>query len=64
MSCCCAVFSPRDAYQAYAADKNRLFADNPPAATAVVVSELLLPDLLVEVEAVAWRHALAKPAGV
>ncbi|WP_378944027.1 RidA family protein [Mesorhizobium sp. ANAO-SY3R2] len=54
----------RDAYPAYASVKNRLFADNPPAATAMVVSELLLPDLLVEVEAVAWRHALAKPAAV
>lgn len=54
----------RDAYQAYASVKNRIFADNPPAASAVVVSELLLPDLLVEIEAVAWRHALAKPAGV
>ncbi|MEW6645224.1 MAG: RidA family protein [Pseudomonadota bacterium] len=49
----------RDAYQAYASVKNRIFADHPPAATAVVVSELVLPELLVEVEAVAWRHALA-----
>lgn len=50
----------RDAYQAYAAVKNRIFADNPPAASAVIVSELVLPDLLVEVEAVAWRGAIAK----
>lgn len=54
----------RDAYQAYAAVKNRIFADNPPAATAVVVSELVLPELLVEVEAIAWRHALGQPASV
>lgn len=54
----------RDAYQAYAAVKNRIFADNPPAATAVVVSELVLPELLVEVEAIAWRHALGSPTVV
>ncbi|MEO5321984.1 RidA family protein [Mesorhizobium sp. CC13] len=46
------------AYQAYAAVKNRIFADNPPAATAMVVTALVLPEILVEVEAVAWRHAL------
>lgn len=54
----------REAYPAYASVKNRIFADNPPAATAMVISELLLPDLLVEIEAVAWRYALAKPARV
>jgi enamine deaminase RidA (YjgF/YER057c/UK114 family) len=53
-----------DAYQAYAAVKNRLFADNPPAASAMVVTALVLPDIMVEVEAVAWRHALAKAAEV
>jgi enamine deaminase RidA (YjgF/YER057c/UK114 family) len=53
-----------DAYQAYAAVKNRLFADNPPAASAMVVTALVLPEIMVEVEAVAWRHALAKAAEV
>lgn len=47
-----------EAYQAYASVKNRLFADNSPAATAMVVTALVLPEILVEVEAVAWRHAL------
>lgn len=54
----------RDAYPAYASVKNRIFADHPPAASAVVISELLLPDLLLEVEAVAWRGALAKQDAV
>ncbi|WP_269932075.1 RidA family protein [Aminobacter sp. HY435] len=49
-----------DHYQAYASVKNRIFADNPPAATAMVVTALVLPEIMVEVEAVAWRHALAK----
>ena len=53
-----------DAYQAYASVKNRIFADNPPAATAMVVTALVLPEIMVEVEAVAWRHALAKAAEV
>lgn len=53
-----------DAYQAYAAVKNRIFADSRPAATAMVVTALVLPEIMVEVEAVAWRHALAKPPAV
>lgn len=53
-----------EAYPAYASVKNRIFADNPPAATAMVVSALVLPEILVEVEAMAWRHALAKPGAV
>lgn len=53
-----------DAYQPYASVKNRLFADNPPAASAMVVTALVLPEIMVEVEAVAWRHALAKPPAV
>lgn len=44
----------RSAYSGYAEVKNALFADNPPASTTVIVSELLLPDLLMEIEAVAW----------
>lgn len=52
----------RDAYHGYAAVKNRIFADNPPAASAVIVNELVLLDLLVEIEVVAWRHALGNPA--
>ncbi|MDB5396185.1 MAG: RidA family protein [Rhodospirillales bacterium] len=42
------------AYSAYAEIKNVLFADRPPASTSVVIGALLLPDLLMEVEAVAW----------
>ena len=48
----------QDAYKAYAAVKNRLFGNNPPTATALVVQALVLPDLLVEVEAIAWRKSL------
>lgn len=44
----------RDAYGGYAGVKNALFADNPPCSTAVIVSGLLLPDLLMEVEATAF----------
>jgi enamine deaminase RidA (YjgF/YER057c/UK114 family) len=42
------------AYGGYAAVKNELFGDRPPASTTVVVNELLLPDLLMEIEATAW----------
>ena len=44
----------KSAYSGYGAVKNALFAGNPPASTAVIISELLLPDLLMEVEATAW----------
>jgi len=44
-----------DSYAGYGAVKNELFKDNPPCSTAVIISGLLLPDLLMEVEAVAWR---------
>jgi enamine deaminase RidA (YjgF/YER057c/UK114 family) len=44
----------KSAYGGYAEVKNALFAENPPASTAVIVSELLLPDLMMEIEAVAW----------
>ena len=41
------------AYPAYAAEKARLFKDNPPAGTAVVVAGLLVEGAFFEVEAVA-----------
>jgi 2-iminobutanoate/2-iminopropanoate deaminase len=44
-------------YPAYAAVKNRLFRDHPPCGTAVVVKALLLPEVLMEVEAFAVRRA-------
>jgi len=47
----------RAAYAGYAEVKNALFADAPPASTVVIVAGLLMPDLLMEVEAVAWRPA-------
>ncbi len=42
------------AYSGYAEVKNAIFANHPPASTTVVITALLLPDLLMEVEAVAW----------
>ena len=48
----------RAAYGGYAAVKNALFADNPPCSTAVIISGLLLPDLLMEVEATAYAPLL------
>ncbi len=42
------------AYAGYAAARNQLFTNHPPASTVVVVKELLMPELLMEVEAVAW----------
>jgi 2-iminobutanoate/2-iminopropanoate deaminase len=42
------------AYSGYAEIKNVLFANHPPASTSVVIDALLLPDLLMEIEAVAW----------
>jgi enamine deaminase RidA (YjgF/YER057c/UK114 family) len=44
----------KTAYAGYAAARNQLFADHPPASTVVVVKELLMPELLMEVEAIAW----------
>jgi enamine deaminase RidA (YjgF/YER057c/UK114 family) len=44
----------KDAYGGYAEVKNALFAERPPASTTVVVKELLLPELLMEIEATAW----------
>ena len=40
-------------YPAYAKVKNELFSAHPPCGTAVIVKALLLPELLLEVEAVA-----------
>lgn len=45
-----------DAYPAYAAEKARIFGDHAPCGTAVIVSALLLPGLLMEVEAIAFRR--------
>ncbi len=42
-----------DHYRGYAAVKNRLFADISPASTVVIVSALLDPRLLMEIEAIA-----------
>jgi len=47
----------RDAYGGYAEVKNALFTDAPPCSTVVIVAGLLMPELLMEVEAVAWRSA-------
>jgi enamine deaminase RidA (YjgF/YER057c/UK114 family) len=40
-------------YGAYAAAKNAVFPEDPPASTTVIVSGLLYPELLMEVEAIA-----------
>lgn len=42
------------AYAGYAAARNDVLGAVAPASTVVVVKELLIPDLLMEVEAVAW----------
>ena len=47
----------RSAYGGYAAVRNRIFAAHPPASSVVIVKELLVPGLLMEVEAVAWKPA-------
>ena len=44
----------KSAYVGYAEIKNHLFGALPPCSTTVVVRELMLPDLLMEVEATAW----------
>jgi 2-iminobutanoate/2-iminopropanoate deaminase len=46
------------AYEGYAQVKNMLFTDHPPASTTVIISALLLPELLMEVESVAWKGQL------
>jgi enamine deaminase RidA (YjgF/YER057c/UK114 family) len=47
----------RSAYGGYAAVRNRIFAAHPPASSVVIVKELLVPGLLMEVEAVARKPA-------
>lgn len=42
------------AYAGYAAVRNRLFIGGAPASTVVIVKELLVPGLLMEVEALAF----------
>ena len=42
------------AYAGYAAIKSTLFMSNPPTGTAVIVAGLLVPDALIEVEALAY----------
>lgn len=42
------------AYGGYAETKSAIFTESPPTSTTVVIAALLLPDLLMEVEAVAW----------
>lgn len=44
----------KSAYGGYAAVRNRLLATTAPASTVVIIKELLMPELLMEVEAVAW----------
>lgn len=44
----------RRAYAGFAEVRNALFAAHPPASSVVVVNELLLPGLLMEIEAIAW----------
>jgi len=44
----------KDAYGGFSEVKNRLFENNPPASTVVIVNDLLLPGLLMEVEVEAW----------
>lgn len=43
------------AYAGYGAVKKELFSALPPASTAVIVKALLLPDLLMEIEATAFK---------
>lgn len=44
----------KGAYGGFSSVKNRLFTDNPPASTCVIVDDLLLPGLLMEIEVEAW----------
>jgi enamine deaminase RidA (YjgF/YER057c/UK114 family) len=48
----------KSAYQGYAEVKGMLFQKEAPASTTVIISGLLIPDLLMEVEAVAWSGQL------
>ena len=44
----------KDSYSGFARVKNRVFANNSPASTCVIVEDLLLPGLLMEIEVEAW----------
>jgi len=48
----------KSAYQGYAEVKGMLFQKEAPASTTMIISGLLVPDLLMEVEAVAWSGQL------
>ena len=48
----------KSAYEGYADVKNMLFKDKAPTSTTVIISALLIPALLMEVEAVAWMGQL------
>jgi 2-iminobutanoate/2-iminopropanoate deaminase len=48
----------KSAYQGYAEVKGMLFQNQAPASTTVIINALLIPDLLMEVEAVAWSGQL------
>ena len=48
----------KSAYQGYAEVKAMLFQKEAPTSTTVIISALLVPDLLMEVEAVAWSGKL------
>lgn len=48
----------KSAYEGYADIKNVLFKDKSPASTTIIISALLIPALLMEVEAVAWMGQL------
>jgi enamine deaminase RidA (YjgF/YER057c/UK114 family) len=48
----------KSAYQGYAEEKAMLFKDKSPASTTVIISALLLPDLLIEIESVAFMGKL------
>jgi 2-iminobutanoate/2-iminopropanoate deaminase len=48
----------KSAYETYADIKGMLFKDKSPASTTVIISALLIPALLMEVEAVAWMGKL------
>ena len=43
------------AFGGYSEVKTALFAERAPTSTTVIVKDLLLPDLLMEIEAVAWQ---------
>jgi enamine deaminase RidA (YjgF/YER057c/UK114 family) len=46
------------AYRGYAEVKGMLFQNEAPASTTVIINALLIPGLLMEVEAVAWMGKL------